>query len=378
MEKNEEISIAIGKIINGYGYKLLSPFSHIKGLLMDLLPRYKKEQMLLLTALSCGVGDELYKSKKNDGNVSDKAKKNCKRFLIEAYVSEEAADMVIGWIVASFEVKDSLPKPKHYENDTSPIIQDFEIASSENEPVSHADQIANDSVQHMREIASRFLSSTSRKEKIQEHDNSNIQCDDTGKVLIHGDLTATEYIFDEEITTIGDRAFINANNLVSVTFTNNITNIGKEAFANCIGLTNVVLLRSMQVIGAGVFKGCSSLSNISMPSNMEIIPNSMFKKCSSLLSITIPRSVQIIGDEAFRECTSLKMVNMPATLTSIGNRTFMGCINLHSIIIPSSVKNIGRDAFIGCADDFSVDIIDNIYAIKYCILHHIKYNRINW
>lgn len=54
----------------------------------------------------------------------------------------------------------------------------------------------------------------------------------------------------------------------------------------------------------------------------------------------------------------------------------MGCKELREITLGKGIKKIGRDAFVGCANDFCINIIDNMYVIKYCILQHIKYKRI--
>ncbi|MBR2142078.1 leucine-rich repeat domain-containing protein [Anaerovibrio sp.] len=266
MDKNKEIILAIGKIINGYGGEMLSPYSRIKALLMDLLPKYSKERRLILTALSCGVGNELYNNRGNDGQVSNKARNSSKRFLVEAYVSEEAAEMVIEWIVAAFSVRESLPKPKQYEAVYEPVQQDFELSYAETEksnneqlPINTANNKESDDILRMREMASRFLSSTSKSNIIHDRHGAKIKFDTTGSIVLQGDLQSDSYVFEDGVTSIGEKAFANASRLESVTFTNDIIFIGKEAFANCTSLTNVVLLRNMKKLGEGIFKGCSSL-----------------------------------------------------------------------------------------------------------------------
>ena len=382
MDKDKEIALAIGKIINGYGGEMLSPYSRIKGLLMDLLPKYSKERRLIMIALSCGVGVVLYNNKDKNGRVNTKAKNSSKRFLLEAYVSEEAAEMVIEWIVASFSVRESLPKPKQYEYIYAPVKQDFELHDAENSSKKHlptdtVEKRETDAVLRMREIASRFLSPSSKSNIIQGEDRTKIKFDATGHIFLQGDLRTDSYVFEDGVTSIAEKAFANASHLQSVTFTNSIIYVGKEAFANCTSLTNVVLLRNMKNLGEGIFKGCSALDSIILPSNMETIPGAMFKRCSNLININIPRTLQKIGDEAFRECAALEEINLPDTLASIsiGDRAFWGCSSLHTIRIGQNVKQIGRDAFLGCAPDFCIDVVNNMYVIKYCVVHHIKFNR---
>ena len=388
MDIDDEISLAIGKIINGYGSELLGKSLEIKGLLMDLLPKYKKERMLILTALSCGVGEELYKSKKKFGAVTDKTQNTCKRYLVEAYVSENAADMVIHWLVASFEVTEALPKPKRYEdNCMHQSMQDFDLPLADDtlpvqnshipsENGSNLEKRVDDSVSRMRSIASRFLSCKAKKAAYQGDYSSQAKYDASGTVILQGDLHCDVFIFDDNIRIVGEKAFANARSLESVTFTNNIESIEKEAFMNCSALTNIIMLRSMKKIGEGIFKGCIALTTANLPANMLEIPMAMFKKCISLTCVNMPSALETIGDEAFRECSSLESITISDTVKCIGDRAFMGCSSLRTIMIGPGIKRIGRDAFVGCAPDFHIDVINNMRVIQYCILHKIRYNRL--
>lgn len=390
MNKNEEISLAIGKIVNSYGNEALqsTDSKNIKGLLMDLIPRYKNERALLLLAISCGVGTELYTKRTGGSNISDNTKRYCRKLLMEAYVSENAADMVINWIINSFDVKESLPKIERTK-EILPGEQDFEICdlSSKRQNNDYRDsyqKLTNsqndmqDSGLVIRNIARRFLSRSSQeacKKNVVDY-NVNIEYNAEGNMVLKGDFTCDSIIFDENVEIIGARSFFNAVNLKNVTFTNGITKIGKEAFANCTALTRIVLLRNLRDMEEGIFKGCYSLENVKLPVSMDKIPASTFKKCLNLLDVNIPRKLTEIGDEAFRECESLRELIIPDTLVYIGDRAFMGCKELREITLGKGIKKIGRDAFVGCANDFCINIIDNMYVIKYCILQHIKYKRI--
>lgn len=387
MDIDDEISLAIGKIINSYGGELLGKSLEIKGFLMDLLPKYKKERMLILTALSCGVGEALYKSKKESGVVTNRVQNTCKRYLLESYVSEDAANMVIKWLIASFEVTEVLPKSQYYEEEhTTLSIQDFDISVSDdtfrqdssidNESCSTSVTEVKNSVFRMRSLASRFLSSRSKKLVAEADNDYSLKYDVSRKVVLQGDLNCQFFTFDDNVHVVGERAFANAHRLEGITFTNKIEVIGKEAFINCSALTNIIILRSIIKIGEGAFKNCSSLTTVSLPVNILEIPTAMFKKCISLTLVNMPRALESIGDEAFRECSSLEAIIIPDTVKSIGDRAFMGCSRLRTITIGPNINKIGRDAFIGCSSEFHIEIVNNVRAIQYCILNRIKYNRL--
>ena len=60
-------------------------------------------------------------------------------------------------------------------------------------------------------------------------------------------------------------------------------------------------------IGNGAFVGCSSLVNLTISNSVTHIGNSAFQRCCSLASLTIPDSVTHIGDGAFVGCSSLEL-----------------------------------------------------------------------
>ena len=94
-----------------------------------------------------------------------------------------------------------------------------------------------------------------------------------------------EYVFGDDVTSIGDYACYNCTNMTSVTIPNSVTSIGGAAFYNCSGLTSVTIPNSVASIGWSTFRGCSGL-----------------------ISVTIPKSVKSIGTYAFADCIGLNTV----------------------------------------------------------------------
>jgi len=144
------------------------------------------------------------------------------------------------------------------------------------------------------------------------------------------------------VTTIGDSAFCNLNNLINVEISDSVTYIGNFAFRNCSSLTNVTIPDGVTHIGRFAFDSCTSLKSVSIPASVISIDSKVFDRCSSLLrfivdennpnyctdkvgvlfdknktvliqypagitanSYTIPESVSYIMDFAFEYCSSL-------------------------------------------------------------------------
>lgn len=75
----------------------------------------------------------------------------------------------------------------------------------------------------------------------------------------------------DTVTSIGDGAFKNNKNLISVTFPEGINSIGHYAFSGCRKLTSLVIPDSVKSIGDYAFKGCKCLSNLDVPNNVQRI-----------------------------------------------------------------------------------------------------------
>ncbi len=144
-----------------------------------------------------------------------------------------------------------------------------------------------------------------------------------------------EYAFDScvkangltipsSLSVISNNAFMNSN----IEFTeigDNITEIGDGAFINCSGLVNVTIPDSVTKIGDGAFLGCKNLEKITIGSGVETVPAFICQNCSKLTEVTFGENVTEISFEAFRNCTSLTNIKLPETLTMIGNYAFQNC-----------------------------------------------------
>ena len=206
-----------------------------------------------------------------------------------------------------------------------------------------------------------------------------------------------------EVTSIGEEAFYNCNNLMSVIIPNTITTIGYQAFAGCKNLKSIEIPNTVTTIGIWTF-GNSGLQSFTIPPSVASIGESAFYGCKDLTSIDISNSVKSIGSNAFAYSglksvyiansvtyvdpmafygcniktlnyntnavnsqfahnSSLKTVNIGDLVTEIAFCAFQNCTYLTKVNIGKSVEKIGDYAFKGCSSLSSIDIPESVEYI---------------
>ena len=168
----------------------------------------------------------------------------------------------------------------------------------------------------------------------------------------------TSIVLNDNLTTIGDRAFQSCSKLESIRIPESVVTLGGLAFYGCSSLREAIIGNGIKTLNNTTFAHCKALTNVSMPSNLDTIGAEVFYSCTALKEIDIPQSVKSIGNYAFYGCTSLTRVTIQANslLKSIGSSAFAGCNLLQFIEIPESAQTINESAFDGCnlsAADFS-------------------------
>ena len=195
--------------------------------------------------------------------------------------------------------------------------------------------------------------------------------------------------------------------LGSIIIPNNVTSIGEKAFGECNNLTSIVIPQSVKSIQSDAFMSCANLFSISVESGnliydsrnncnaiietesntliagcrRTIIPTDVtsigeyaFSYCSSLTSLTLPKNVTSIGNYAFEGCSGLTSLSLPNSVTSIGLRAFQYCTGLTSLTLPNSLTKIEREAFCGCSGLSSiVSEIENPFAIDDDVFYNYFY-----
>jgi hypothetical protein len=93
-------------------------------------------------------------------------------------------------------------------------------------------------------------------------------------------------LFSDNATTIPDGAFMECNNLLSVTMPDSVTTLNDWVFTDCKNLTSVTLGSNVTTFMNGAFSGCSGLASITLPNKVNSVGDWAFGGCDSLTSVT--------------------------------------------------------------------------------------------
>ena len=95
----------------------------------------------------------------------------------------------------------------------------------------------------------------------------------------------TSFTIPDSVTAIGEDAFSNSTNLISVTIPDSVSKIGEYAFNNCSNLTSVTIPDGVTMIGERTFGYCTSLKSVTIPDSVTTIENGVFIVCSDLTDV---------------------------------------------------------------------------------------------
>ena len=212
-------------------------------------------------------------------------------------------------------------------------------------------------------------------------ENAFEDCENLLSILLH-----------DSIVTIDDYAFANCSQLSTIKFGKNLRSIGTEAFtgvaidtlilpegidsissnafSSCVNLKVVSIPSSLQYAPAGsgdesVFAGCSSIDSIYW--NAHKCPNNVFHSSdtysSSIRSIEFGDSIQFIPANFCEGFTELSTIVYPSTLRSIGESAFSGCAKLSSLLVLDSIVTIDAYAFANCSQLSNIKLGNSLRSI---------------
>ncbi len=92
------------------------------------------------------------------------------------------------------------------------------------------------------------------------------------------------------VTGIEQKAFLDCQQLVSITLPNTIQTIGDIAFMNCYNLNNISIQEGVTSLGTKAFYCCYSLQTLTLPSTITTIGNDAFGNCNELTTIYVPNA----------------------------------------------------------------------------------------
>ena len=202
--------------------------------------------------------------------------------------------------------------------------------------------------------------------------------------LFAGCSELTEVVGLDNVTSVGDQAFIGCTSLTSVSLPN-VTTIGNQAFALCEKLATVsadnltkvgdgafsganitnVNFAKLSSIGAEAFSDSYGTLTVKLGAVTEMGAN-VFRNSNEITSVVFGEGTTTIGEYALYSTarrTRLTSVTLPASVQTIGNYAFYNCVSLKNIDL-QGVKTIGDYAFYNAkslteADFGTVETIGN-------------------
>jgi hypothetical protein len=205
-----------------------------------------------------------------------------------------------------------------------------------------------------------------------------------GQSAFYGCKSLTSVTIPFGVISIGNSAFSYCENVTHVTIPGSVTSIGGRAFLSCISLTSITVPENVTTIGTEAFFDCSRLTAIQVNSsnpNYASLNGVLYNKSMTQLiqcpggkagAFVIPSNVTAISDSAFTDCRSLTSITIPGSITSIANHMFSDCVSLTAVTIPANVTSIGNYAFYSCTRLASVTIPSStthigFYAFSNCV-----------
>ena len=136
--------------------------------------------------------------------------------------------------------------------------------------------------------------------------------------------------------------------VTSIVIEEGVTSIGDYAFENCDNLTSITIPENVEIIGKGAFYSCDNLKDVTLQDGVKIIERTAFIWCGNLTNIVLPNSITSIGDWAFKDCTSLTSIKIPSSVTSMDSKAFYNCSSLETISLdcdsPLKRTDFGKQA----------------------------------
>lgn len=132
-----------------------------------------------------------------------------------------------------------------------------------------------------------------------------------GEVVIQGFNAAgtvmdiPEKIDGKPVTRIAAQTCRGDGIITEVRIPKSVTSIGEYAFAECQNLTKVVI-KGGEFIGRSAFRDCKALLTLKLPSNLDTIDDFAFEGCTVLGTVKIPKGLKSIGTDAFMGCERLR------------------------------------------------------------------------
>ena len=163
------------------------------------------------------------------------------------------------------------------------------------------------------------------------------------------------------LTTIENKALLNAYGILNITLSDTIKEVGTKAFGSPLFTTKSE--DGFETMGDILVKYSGTASEVSVPENLRFIGSEAFAKNEQITKVTLPKGIQSIGENAFKECSNLVSCNIPETCIKICDGAFYQNRLFEEIVIPASTTDIGEAAFFECNAAKSITLGENVKTI---------------
>ena len=118
----------------------------------------------------------------------------------------------------------------------------------------------------------------------------------------------TSYRVPDGTVIIESDAFRNAKNLNEVIFPDSLEEIGHMAFIDCENIKTISFGNGLKTIDGAAFSSCKSITELILPDSVEKVSYSAFSYCESLEKVVIGNGAALVENGVFKGCTALKEV----------------------------------------------------------------------
>ncbi len=139
-------------------------------------------------------------------------------------------------------------------------------------------------------------------------------------VSASGALVLPSSIDGVSVVAIGDSAFLNCDEITTVTIPEGVLTIGERAFQSC-QFESISLPSSLTSLGVAAFYNCTVIEEVALPGGIGTVSSSLFAQADDLHTVTLGEGITSIEDRAFQD-TDVSDLTLPASLVSVSDYAF--------------------------------------------------------
>ena len=349
---------------------------------------------------------------------------HCEELTLDAFEFTylEDSDSYSVRLKDGYHLKNKLIIPSAYNGKPVTAIDDFGFSRvdkdyfTENSDVSYLDTdlaiTIPASINHIGEgafVTWSLTSITIKGRNTRYYSKGNCLIDKENSAVI---AAGKDFTIPQGITTIGNYAFCEHENLYKLALPDSVTTIGKYAFAKCREISSIAIGSGLATIGEGAFDHCYNVHVIYNNSSLDleigkanengniayyakalveggsvtycendgyeyILKNDFLFRYNTRYSqnrhelicysgneetVTLPLHINDNDYTIYKMCGVVNVI-IPEGFTTISDYAFYGCSSLTSVVIPDSVTSIGHYAFSRCSSLTSVVIPYSVTSI---------------